>query len=231
MASHPIPSHCFAFEYFSIVKPTAFLPSLVPIWHFHFHFHFHLHIHICTQSIHPLSSFPPAQLSGSAGNHAHMYPSSSSSSQSHNSTISETGLTRYGSAPGSLLRTAVDAVIGGSRPLGVGVGVGVGVGAGVGVGVGVGAHYFSVESSESTCKVNNNSSPSDPKEQKGELQRSYGLQEAFGGSSSSALLRQRSSPAGFLSNLATSALPHDIGISLFLFSFFFFFLHFSFYFL
>ncbi|XP_061348364.1 transcription factor bHLH128-like isoform X2 [Gastrolobium bilobum] len=41
-----------------------------------------------------------------------MYPSStSSSSSSSHSSITQTGLTRYGSAPGSLLTTAVDALI------------------------------------------------------------------------------------------------------------------------
>ncbi|KAL4289433.1 hypothetical protein AHAS_Ahas19G0385700 [Arachis hypogaea] len=117
--------------------------------------------------------------------------SSSSSSQAHNSTVSEPALTRYGSAPGSLLRTAVDAVIAGGaggprhpHPL-----------------MPTGSHYFSGESSESTSKVNDNSKDHN-------LHRSYGLQQdAFAGSSSSSssLLRQRSSPAGFLSNLADNA--------------------------
>ncbi|TKY50541.1 dimerization protein [Spatholobus suberectus] len=87
-----------------------------------------------------------------------MYPSSSSSSSSSSQSMSQAGagLTRYGSAPGSLLTSTVDAVIGGSRP-----------------------YYSGGDSSESTCKE----------------QRSYDNQ-AFG----SALLRQKSSPAGFLSN-------------------------------
>ncbi|MED6130891.1 hypothetical protein PIB30_004751 [Stylosanthes scabra] len=115
----------------------------------------------------------------------HPSSSSSSSSQAHNSTLSEPGLTRYGSAPGSLLRTAVDAVIGG--------GVGAGGPRHTHPLMPPGSHYFSGESSESTSKVNDNS-------------RSYGLQQdAFAGSSSSALLRQRSSPAGFLSHLADNA--------------------------
>ncbi|XP_052110389.1 transcription factor bHLH128 [Arachis duranensis] len=117
--------------------------------------------------------------------------SSSSSSQAHNSTVSEPALTRYGSAPGSLLRTAVDAVIAGGaggprhpHPL-----------------MPTGSHYFSGESSESTSKVNDSSKDHN-------LHRSYGLQQdAFAGSSSSSssLLRQRSSPAGFLSHLADNA--------------------------
>ncbi|RDX62314.1 Transcription factor bHLH128, partial [Mucuna pruriens] len=86
-----------------------------------------------------------------------MYTSSSSSSSSSQS-MSQ-GLTRYGSAPGSLLTSTVDALIGGSRP------------------------YYSGDSSESTCKE----------------QRSYD-NHAFG----SALQRQKSSPAGFLSHLAAT---------------------------
>ncbi|KAK7390702.1 hypothetical protein VNO78_18717 [Psophocarpus tetragonolobus] len=47
-----------------------------------------------------------------------MYPSSSSSSSSSSQSMSQAGagLTRYVSAPGSLLTSTVDAVIGGSRP-------------------------------------------------------------------------------------------------------------------
>ncbi|KAK7310220.1 hypothetical protein RJT34_07599 [Clitoria ternatea] len=92
-----------------------------------------------------------------------MYPSSSSSSSSSSSqSISQAGvgLTRYGSAPGSLLTSTVDAVIGGSRP------------------------YYSGESSESTFKE----------------QRSYD-NHAYG---SAALLRQKSTPAAFLSHLAST---------------------------
>ncbi|KAF7837092.1 transcription factor bHLH128 [Senna tora] len=136
-----------------------------------------------------------------------MYPSSSSSSSQKS--ISHSGLTRYGSAPGSLLTNAVDAVISGSdrefppaapsRPP-------------------VPSHFFSGDSSDSTCKVNS----SDPKDHhtRPALQRSYGLHEpslAFGGSSSSsasALLRQRSSPAGFLSHLTNATQPENAGFSI-----------------
>ncbi|XP_020202244.1 transcription factor bHLH128 [Cajanus cajan] len=96
-----------------------------------------------------------------------MYPSSSSSSSSSSAQSMSQGLTRYGSAPGSLLTSTVEAVIGGgggSRP------------------------YYSGDSSESTCKE----------------QRSYDA-HAHSYGSGSALLRQKSSPAGFLSHLAATA--------------------------
>ncbi|CAJ1977810.1 unnamed protein product [Sphenostylis stenocarpa] len=94
-----------------------------------------------------------------------MYPSSSSSSSSsHSLTHAGTGLTRYGSAPGSLLTTTVDALIGGSRPTPT-------------------PYYSGGDSSDSTCKD----------------QTSY-HNHALG----SALLRQKSSPAGFLSHLAST---------------------------
>ncbi|KAE9589315.1 putative transcription factor bHLH family [Lupinus albus] len=85
-----------------------------------------------------------------------MYTSSSPSSSS-----SQTGLTRYTSAPSSLLTTAVDAVISsGSHPLP--------------------PQYFSGESSEPN------------------------FQALGGGGSSTNLIRQKSSPAGFLNHLATT---------------------------
>ncbi|XP_054806079.1 transcription factor bHLH128-like [Prosopis cineraria] len=130
-----------------------------------------------------------------------MYPSSSSSSSQ-----SQSGLTRYGSAPGSLLTNAVDAVIGGAdREFST-----TAVGSRPPV-----THFFSGESSESSCKVNSSSDPKDKPPRLG-LQRSYGLHDgaAIGfGSSSSALLRQRSSPAGFLSHL-TAAPPDNGGFSI-----------------
>ncbi|KAL9316898.1 hypothetical protein ACSQ67_013415 [Phaseolus vulgaris] len=76
-----------------------------------------------------------------------------------------TGLTRYGSAPGSLLTTTVEALIGGSRPNPT-------------------PYYSGGDSPDSTSKD----------------QTSY-HNHALG----SALLRQKSSPAGFLSHLAASA--------------------------
>lgn len=106
-----------------------------------------------------------------------MYPSSSSQKS-----MGQAGLTRYGSAPGSLLTTAVDSVIGADPSL-------------------VG-HYFSADSSsltsESTCKV---SSSNDPQEPKSGAPPPPPL-GSYPAPSSSSLLRQRSSPAGFFSHLA-----------------------------
>ncbi|KAJ6686927.1 TRANSCRIPTION FACTOR BHLH129 [Salix purpurea] len=124
-----------------------------------------------------------------------MYQQPSSSSSSPQKPAVPGGLTRYGSAPGSFLTRAVDSVIGVDRDL-----------SGLGSTSLVGSRqYFSGDSSsvtsESTCKVN--SSSCDPKAPKsgGSLQRSYGLNEVEHGAGS--LVRQRSSPAGFLSHLAT----------------------------
>ncbi|XP_061348365.1 transcription factor bHLH128-like [Gastrolobium bilobum] len=110
-----------------------------------------------------------------------MYPSSSSSSCSSSSSHTQTGLTRYGSAPGSLLTSTVDAIIG------------VGVGGG---GRGSRPQYYSGpgpggESSESRFK---------------EQRSSY--DDAFGGGSCS-LLRQKSSPPGFLTHLANHNHNHN----------------------
>ncbi|XP_021290394.1 transcription factor bHLH128-like [Herrania umbratica] len=113
-----------------------------------------------------------------------MYPSSSSSSSQK--PMGHTGLTRYGSAPGSLLTTTVDAVIGADPNL-------------------VG-HYFTADSSsltsESTCKV---SSSNDPREPKAAAAASAAPPPhgSYSGTTSSSLLRQRSSPAGFLSHVTT----------------------------
>ncbi|XP_022734398.1 transcription factor bHLH128-like [Durio zibethinus] len=100
-----------------------------------------------------------------------MYPSSSSQQP-----VGQTGLTRYGSAPGSLLTTAVNSVIG--------------------AGSNLVSHYFSAHSSsltsESTCKVSSSNHPQEPKSAAPPPHGSYPAP------SSSSLLRQRSSPAGFL---------------------------------
>jgi hypothetical protein len=126
-----------------------------------------------------------------------MYQQPSSSSSSPQKSNLPSGLTRYGSAPGSFLTRAVDSVIGADREL-----------SGLGSTPLVGRQqHFSGDSSsitsESTCKVN--SSSCDRKAPKsgggGGLQRSYGLNEIAHGAGS--LVRQRSSPAGFLSHLAT----------------------------
>ncbi|KAJ6873763.1 transcription factor bHLH128 [Populus alba x Populus x berolinensis] len=126
-----------------------------------------------------------------------MYQRPSSSSSSPQKSNLPSGLTRYGSAPGSFLTRAVDSVIGADREL-----------SGLGSTPLVGRQqHFSGDSSsitsESTCKVNPSSC--DRKAPKsgggGGLQRSYGLNEIAHGAGS--LVRQRSSPAGFLSHLAT----------------------------
>ncbi|KAI4334787.1 hypothetical protein L6164_013497 [Bauhinia variegata] len=151
-----------------------------------------------------------------------MYPSSSSSSAKP--IPPQSGLTRFASAPSSLLTTAVHEVVGADREFSA---------SGSRTLVG---HYFSGDSysltSESTCKVN---SSNDSEQPKSGLQRSYGLHETTardfpssrhlksaaaapaGGagpsSSSSALVRQKSSPAGFLSHL-TSAGDNNAGFSI-----------------
>ncbi|XP_044498040.1 transcription factor bHLH128 [Mangifera indica] len=129
-----------------------------------------------------------------------MYPPSSSSSSSSSMTCSSaqnhkplgpTNLTRYVSAPGSLLTSAVDSIIGSHQPQHQPSLV-------------PPPHYFSSPhdsssscssfTADSTCKVN---SSNDPKHSKTGLQRSYGLNEI----AHCSLLRQRSSPAGFLTSL------------------------------
>lgn len=100
--------------------------------------------------------------------------SSSSSSQQQQSSISQTGLTRYGSAPGSLLTSTVDAVLAGSRLL-----------------PGTG-HYFSGDSGHHQHHQH--------QQQQQQQQQQKSSYEGFDGSS---LVRQKSSPAGFLNHLAT----------------------------
>ncbi|XP_010522215.1 PREDICTED: transcription factor bHLH128 [Tarenaya hassleriana] len=121
-----------------------------------------------------------------------MYQSSPSTSSSQKSSLPGGGLIRYGSAPGSLLNSAVDAVIGQPENfLG---------------------HFFSGDSSslrsESTCGV----SSSDGRKDLGKdlLDRSYGLEEISQHRSSDnansgpySLARQRSSPADFFSYLTS----------------------------
>nr|WGW17424.1 bHLH transcription factor bHLH128 [Betula platyphylla] len=146
-----------------------------------------------------------------------MYPSSSSLSSQK--PMGPNGLTRYGSAPGSLLTTAVDSVIGPNREF-----------AALRSPSSLMGHpqYFSADSSsitsESTCRVNSSDDPKQQQQQQQQpppkgLQRSYGLNEMAvgdiatasnfrsggGSSASSALVRQRSSPAGFLSHQLASA--------------------------
>uniref|UniRef100_A0A5B6YKC9 BHLH domain-containing protein n=1 Tax=Davidia involucrata TaxID=16924 RepID=A0A5B6YKC9_DAVIN len=145
-----------------------------------------------------------------------MYPSSSSST-SHGS-MGPSGLIRYGSAPSSLLITAVDSVFGsthefstfGSQSL-------------------LGHRYFSGETSsvnsETTCQANPPPDPKDPNNYKDTsagtaargLHRSYGFGDFAtasnlknGGSTSSSLVRHSSSPAGFLNHVTAT----DNGFSL-----------------
>ncbi|XP_024028534.1 transcription factor bHLH128 isoform X2 [Morus notabilis] len=150
-----------------------------------------------------------------------MYPSTSSSPSQK-----PTGLTRYGSAPSSLLANAVDAVIAPEREFGAVLRSTPSLLAGGHGHVHSHNNYFSGDSSsittESTCKVN---SSSEHQHQHKALHRSHGLNEIaarIGSSSSSSssadspsssLLRQRSSPAGFLSHL-TAAHDKNAGFSL-----------------
>ncbi|XP_038899826.1 transcription factor bHLH128-like isoform X2 [Benincasa hispida] len=166
-----------------------------------------------------------------------MYQSTSSSSSSQKSMPSAHagaglggggsggggGLTRYGSAPGSLLTTAVDSVIGSRQPDSAATLRGP---------PSFGGHYFSsVDSSvvESSRKVVQSSSTSNDLKSSSSttaaaaaaaaLNRSYGFNDlalgdfstgrnfnSNGGqsSSSSPLVRQRSSPAGFLGHLSVA---------------------------
>ncbi|WJZ87992.1 hypothetical protein VitviT2T_007332 [Vitis vinifera] len=148
-----------------------------------------------------------------------MYPSSASSS-SHRS-LHSSGLIRYGSAPGSLLTSAVDSLVSTDREFSP-----------------LGSHhimphqYFSGDSSsESTCKV---AAPPDHKEAgaggpAAMLQRSYGFSEmpvagfstasslkgggegGGGGGSAPSLIRHSSSPAGFLNQLTADNLTRGTG--------------------
>ncbi|KAJ4843654.1 hypothetical protein Tsubulata_010152 [Turnera subulata] len=134
-------------------------------------------------------------------------PASSSSSSPQRPSV-PLGLTRYGSAPGAFLARAVDSVIAADREYsGLQQQQGSSSHAAVaGAGGGGGHHYFSADSSsvtsESTCKVNssNDHNKQPTTSSKGGLQRSCGLNEIAHGAGS--LVRQRSSPAGFLSHLA-----------------------------
>ncbi|KAA8527321.1 hypothetical protein F0562_034582 [Nyssa sinensis] len=153
-----------------------------------------------------------------------MYPSSSSSTSQ--GSMGPSGLIRYGSAPGSILTTAVDSIVGATREFST-----------LGSQSHLGPRYFSGETSsvtsESTCKANPPPDPKEPNKRTSTvnavargLQRSYGLNElavgdfatpnnlkSEGGSSSSStpLVRHSSSPAGFLNHLTATT---DNGFSL-----------------
>ncbi|KAK4768546.1 hypothetical protein SAY87_003687 [Trapa incisa] len=143
-----------------------------------------------------------------------MYPTSSSSSSHKSVPSSSGGLSRYGSAPSSLLTAAVDSVIGAHRDFD----------SALHASSHSGHHhhpppphqqrpphapsllgqYFSADSSsvtaESNCKVNSTKDGGG-----GGLHRSFGVNEmnvGGGSSSSSPLVRQKSSPAGFLDHLS-----------------------------
>lgn len=164
-----------------------------------------------------------------------MYHPSSSSSSSHSqksmgSSGGGGGLTRYSSAPGSLLANAVDSVIGNPNS---GRGDFSALGSSSSSSVqpprrrhhhphpppppSFLGHYFSADSSsltsESTCKVNSsNGDPQHPpKDNKTtglhDLGVGVGSSSASPRPSSSSLLRQRSSPAGFLSHLTPDTGP------------------------
>ncbi|XP_030470279.1 transcription factor bHLH128-like isoform X2 [Syzygium oleosum] len=174
-----------------------------------------------------------------------MYHPSSSSSSSHSQKSMGSsgggggggggGLTRYSSAPGSLLANAVDSVIGNPNS---GRGDFSALGSSSSSSVqpprhhhhphphphpppppSFLGHYFSADSSsltsESTCKVNssNGDHQQPPKDNKTtglhDLGVGVGSSSASPRPSSSSLLRQRSSPAGFLSHLTP-----DTGFSL-----------------
>ncbi|KAK8578539.1 hypothetical protein V6N13_100375 [Hibiscus sabdariffa] len=113
-----------------------------------------------------------------------MYPSSSSQKP-----MAQSGLTRYGSAPGSFLTNAVDSVIGADPNL-------------------VG-HYFSAAdssslTSESTCKASSSNDTREPKSSAPPPPPHHPPHHPRGSyPTPSSLLRQRSSPAGFLSHLTS----------------------------
>ncbi|XP_057783705.1 transcription factor bHLH128 isoform X2 [Salvia miltiorrhiza] len=123
-----------------------------------------------------------------------MYPSSTSSSSQGSMGSSSNGgggggLIRYGSAPGSLLTAAVDSATREFSALGPQAQPGP-------------ARYLASESAAMARRGN----PSG--EEHATANTTIGLQPSYGfggGASSTALLRQSSSPAGFLNHLATAA--------------------------
>ncbi|KAH9727836.1 transcription factor bHLH128 [Citrus sinensis] len=149
------------------------------------------------------------------------HPSSSSSSQQNPMGPTTAagvggsgGLTRYVSAPGSLLRTAVDSIIGSSSPSPSPSQPSIVssshshqhhhyfAGGSTTTAGGDSSPVSSFTTTESTCKVNSSNAPGN--NTKSGLQRSYGLNEIpQTRAASSSLLRQRSSPAGFLSHFAS----------------------------
>ncbi|KAL3507180.1 hypothetical protein ACH5RR_032562 [Cinchona calisaya] len=162
-----------------------------------------------------------------------MYPSSTSSSSqgymgpSGGSNTGATGLIRYGSAPSSLLATAVDSVINPTREFSA-LGSSHHLHMGPTPSSSSSSRFFpssetSSLTSESTCKTSNNNNP----REKG-LNVSSGLQRAYGfrqegntvsggggvgmvssSSIASPLVRHSSSPAGFLNYLAQACTSNE----------------------
>ncbi|KAL3835037.1 hypothetical protein ACJIZ3_009773 [Penstemon smallii] len=126
-----------------------------------------------------------------------MYPSSTSSSSQGsigNSSSGGGGLMRYGSAPSSLFKTAVDSVIGATRDFST---------------LGPQTRFFPSESSESTLMPNlNDTVPRTDNHNTTTTQPSYGF--------ASNLVRHSSLPTGFLNQLASSsaAAAADNGFSI-----------------
>ncbi|KAE8694906.1 bHLH129 protein [Hibiscus syriacus] len=113
-----------------------------------------------------------------------MYPPSSSQQP-----MGQSGLTRYGSAPGSFLSNAIDSVIGADLNL---------------VGHYLPAADSSSLTSESTCKASSSNNPREPKSSAPPPPPPHHPHGSYSGpSSSSSLVRQRSSPAGFLSHFTS----------------------------
>ncbi|XP_047946333.1 transcription factor bHLH128-like isoform X1 [Salvia hispanica] len=128
-----------------------------------------------------------------------MHPSSASSSSSMSSGAATNGggsLMRYGSAPGSLLTAAADSVVGPPTREFSALGPGP-------------ARFFHPDASDSAAMQRRG------EEEHGAANTTIGLQPSygFGGGSSTALLRQSSSPAGFLNHLATAAGDRNAGFS------------------
>lgn len=133
------------------------------------------------------------------------------------------GLTRYGSAPGSLLTSAVDSVIGGGRHPDSTASLRTPPPS-------FGGHYFSSADSSTSNDLKSSSSGAAAA---AALNRSYGIHDlalgdfsmprnfnSNGGqsSSSSPLVRQRSSPAGFLGHFAVADGNGTLSLSLLLHS-------------
>ncbi|PIN14465.1 hypothetical protein CDL12_12910 [Handroanthus impetiginosus] len=142
-----------------------------------------------------------------------MFPSSTSSSSQTSMEANSSGsgggggLMRYGSAPSSLLTTAVDSVSGATTTRNFSA---------VGLQTQVApSTFFPSEASESRAKIRRTEESSKTNTSIG-LQRSYGFHAAAAGGSggaSSSLVRHSSSPPGFLNHLATAAGDNGFSIT------------------